>query len=229
MCNGTKVVSSAETHYTTCVKHLQKPLQKQSDQCQHYILTFYLHPRLKSRPDTRTWPGVPDACKFHTIGNINTNDVYLRNFMCCYVGCLHGDEPFSNDVCPDEWQGYNFKSKKFVEPNFEFWLCDREQHVPILHINHINWATCINEMSSLQTFHDLQAYINSNPSPDFVCEPKYTISAAEMENLDLVVLYHVPNDAPRNVSPIEIKGDGNCFPQIISYILYKTQEHYVEI
>ena len=102
-------------------------------------------------------------------------------------------------MCLDEWQGYNFKSKKFVEPNLEFWFHDREQHVPILHTFDINWATHTNEMSSLQTFRDLQAYINNNPLPDFVCEPKYTVSAAEMENLDLVALHHVPNDAPRNV------------------------------
>ena len=93
----------------------------------------------------------------------------------------------------------------------------------------INWDRCRNEMSSLQTFQDLQAYINNNPLPDLVWEPKYTMSAAEMENLDLVALHHVPNDAPRNVSPIEIEGNGNCFPWTISYILYKTQDHYMEI
>ena len=40
VCSGTEVVNSAETLYNTCVKH--------SEQCQHYILTFHLHPRLKS-------------------------------------------------------------------------------------------------------------------------------------------------------------------------------------
>ena len=73
----------------------------------------------------------------------------------------------------------------------------------------------MNEMSSLQTFQDLQAYINNNPLPDLVCEPKYTMSAAEMENLDLGALHHVPNGSPRNVSPIEIEGDGNCFQQTL--------------
>ena len=117
---------------------------------------------------------------------------------------------------------YNFKSKKFVEPNLEFWFCNREQHLPILCIDDINWATCINEMSSLCRFQDLQAYINNNSLRYFVCEPKYTMSAAEIENLDLVALHHVLNDAPRNVGPTEIEGDGNCFPWTISYILYKT-------
>ena len=103
VCSGTEVVNSAGTLFTTCVKHLQKPLTKQSGECQHHILTFHLHKTLKSRPHTISWPGVPNTCKFHSIGNTNTKDVYLRNFTCCCVGCLHGDEPCSNDVCPDEW------------------------------------------------------------------------------------------------------------------------------
>ena len=55
VCSGTaEVVNSAETLFTTWVKHLEKPLQKQSEECQYYILTFHLHKRLKARPDTRT-------------------------------------------------------------------------------------------------------------------------------------------------------------------------------
>ena len=221
--SGTEVVNSAGTLFTTCLKHLQKTLTKQSEECQHHILTFHLHKTLKSRPHTISWPGVPNTCKFRSIGNTNTKDVYLRNFTCCCVGCLHGDEPCSNDVCPDEWQGYSFKRDKFMEPNLDFWFHDREPDLHILHVENVDWATHINEMSSIQLFTDLQVYVNNNPLLEFVCEPKYTMSAAEMENLDLVALHHVPNDAPRNVSPIQIEGDGNCFPRSISYICTKAK------
>ena len=84
-------------------------------------------------------------------------------------------------------------------------------------------------MSSIRTFQELQVYVNNNPLPEFVCEPNYTMSPAEMEQLDLVALHHLPNDAPGNVGPIEIEGDGNCFPRTISYILFKMQDHYMEI
>ena len=84
-------------------------------------------------------------------------------------------------------------------------------------------------MSMLRSFQDLQNYVTNNPLPDFQCQPQYTMSNAEMENLDLVALHHIPNDAPRNVGPIQIEGDGNCFPRTISYILYKSQNHYMEI
>ena len=84
-------------------------------------------------------------------------------------------------------------------------------------------------MSTIRTFHNLQIYVNNNPLPDFECQPQYTTSSAEIENLDLTALHHIPNNAPRNVGPIQIKGDGNCFPRTISYILYKSQDHYMEI
>ena len=142
--SGTEVVNLAETLFTTCVKHLEKPLQKQSEECQHHILTFHLHKRLKARPDTRTWPGVPNTHKFHSTGNTNINDVYLRTFMCCCVGCFHGEGSCSNNVCPDEWQGYSFKRRKFVKPKLEFWFCDRESNLRILHIENVDWATHIN-------------------------------------------------------------------------------------
>ena len=116
-----------------------------------------------------------------------------------------------------------------MEPNLDLWFCDREPDLCILQVENVNWATHINEMSSIQTFTDLQVYVNNNSLLEFMCEPKYTMSAAEIENLDLVALHHVPNDAPRNVSPIQIKGDGNCFPRSISYILYKSQSHYMEV
>ena len=116
-----------------------------------------------------------------------------------------------------------------MEPNLDFWFRDREPDLSILRVENVDWATRINEMSSIRTFTDLQVYVNNNLLPEFVCEPKYTMSAAETENLDLVALHHVPNDAPRNVSPIQIEGDGNCFPRSISYILYKSQNHYMEV
>ena len=147
--SGTEVVNSAGTLFTTCVKHLQKLLTKQSEECQHHILTFHLHETLKSRPHTISWPGVPNTHKFHSIGNTNTKDVYLRNFICCCVGCLHGDEPCPNDVCPDKWQGYSFKRNKFVEPNLDFWFHDREPDLHTLHVENVDWATRINEMSSI--------------------------------------------------------------------------------
>ena len=109
-----EVVNSAKSFYYACVKHLQKPLLQK---CQHHILTFEFHNKLKSRPNTEEWPGIPETRKFHSIGNTRNGDVYLRTFSCCCKGCLHGNESCSNDVCPDKWRGYSLSGRKHCQPN----------------------------------------------------------------------------------------------------------------
>ena len=42
-------------------------------------------------------------------------------------------------------------------------------------------------------------------------------------------MHHMPDDMPPALAPIQIVGDGNCFPRIISYLLFKTQARYTEI
>ena len=51
-------------------------------------------------------------------------------------------------------------------------------------------------MSVLNSFTDLQQYVNNNQLPAFVGEPQYNLSNEEMENLNLVPLHHIPRDAP---------------------------------
>ena len=116
---GTEVVNSAKTFYECCVKHLQKP---KTNACQHYVLTFELHDKLKSRPDAKKWPAVPDTRKYHSIGNGQNGNLDVSTFSCCCKHCLQGDEPCSNVVCPDEWKEYNFRTKKFGKANKKWWL-----------------------------------------------------------------------------------------------------------
>ena len=77
--NEAEVVNSAKSFYETCIKHLQKP---KTQDCQHHILTFEYHNKLKSRPDTKKWPAIPGTRKFHSIGNTKNGDVYLCTFSC---------------------------------------------------------------------------------------------------------------------------------------------------
>ena len=162
-----EVGNSAKTFYTACVKHLAKPPKCNSGECQHYILIFELHPKLVSRPKTTSWPGVPDTCKIHSIGNTNTNDIYIRTYSCCCVGCLHGED-CKNEICRDEWRGYDFKSKKFIKPNLNVWFRDQQPRNAILCIALVSWVEHINRMSVLTSFADLQEYVNSHPLPDLL-------------------------------------------------------------
>ena len=47
--------------------------------------------------------------------------------------------------------------------------------------------------------------------------------------LDMVALHHMPNDMPAGLAPLQIEGDGNCFPHTISYLFFKTESRYTEI
>ena len=197
--------------------------------CQHYMLTFELHAQLRSRPKTTHWPAVPDTRKIHSVGNTNTDDINLRTYTCCCVGCLRGEEDCKNQICRDEWRGYEFRSKKFVKANLDFWFRDRQPQDAILHIATVNWVEHISRMSVIRSFHALQQYVNNNPLSPFVGEPQYNLSNEEMDNVDLVALHHMPRDAPRNVGPLQIIGDGNCFPRTMSYIMFKDQSRYMEM
>ena len=109
---GTEVVNSAKTFYKCCVKHLQIP---KTSECQHYILTFELHNKLKARPDAKRWPPISDTRKYHSIANAENGKLDVRTFSCCCKGCLQGDEPCCNGVCPYEWKEYNFSTKNLAK------------------------------------------------------------------------------------------------------------------
>ena len=42
-------------------------------------------------------------------------------------------------------------------------------------------------------------------------------------------MHYMPTDVPSGLAPMQIKGDGNCFPHTISYLLSKSQAMYIEI
>ena len=111
--------NSAKTFYKCRVKHLQKA---KTNTCQHYILTFELHNKLKSRPDAKKWPAVPDTRRYHSIANGQNGKLDVRTFSCCCKGCLQGDEPCSNVVCPDEWKECTSTTKIFGKANRKWWL-----------------------------------------------------------------------------------------------------------
>ena len=92
----------------------------------------------------------------------------------------------------------------------------------------VNWQNRSAALSAVNTFEELVAYVNNNPLPCFTDEANDTITQ-EIQNLDMVALHHIPDDAPHRIAPISVEGDGNCFPRTISYLLYKSESRYMEI
>ena len=225
------VVNSAKSFYDTCIKYLQKP---KTHDCQHHVLTFEYHNKLKHRPNTLNLSTIPDTRKFHSIGNTKSADVYLRTFTCCCKGCLHGNEMCSNTVCPDQLKGYSLSGRKNCQPDRSWWsstandqIRKTTENVPVA--LQINWQNRIAALSAINTFEELVTYVNNNPLPSFTNELNDTVSQHEIHNLDMIALHHIPHDAPQRIAPISVEGDGNCFPRTISYLLYKTQNKYMEM
>ena len=93
----------------------------------------------------------------------------------------------------------------------------------------VDWSRKVAAMSAIRTYEELAQYINNHPLPAFNDQPNDAIAQQEINNLDMVVLYHLPDDAPERIAPVSVEGDGNCFPRTIHYLLYKTERRYMEI
>ena len=61
---------------------------------------------------------------------MQNDNLDVRTFSCCCQGCLQGDEPCSNVICPDDWKQYNFRTKKFQKADRKWWLdiCQDQIH-----------------------------------------------------------------------------------------------------
>ena len=208
-----EVINSAKSFYNACVKNLQKPLLHK---CQHHILTFEFHNKLKSRPNTEKWPAIPETRKFHSIGNTQNGDVYLCTFSCCCKGCLHGNESCSNDVHPDKWRGYSLSGRKHCKPNRSWWCKTADDQIRKMGENthlpsEINWQNRIAVLSAINSFEELVTFVNNNPLPCFTDDINDTITQQEIHNLDIVALHYIPDNAPQRIAPLVSKGMATAF------------------
>ena len=55
------------------------------------------------------------------------------------------------------------------------------------------------------------------------------MTEALKSKLDFFALHYLPPDAPDSYAPLEIVGDGNCFPRTVSFMLFGTEGRHTEI
>ena len=101
--------------------------------------------------------------------------------------------------------------------------------MPVQQRGQINWEAILRALAQQRTFVQLQHYIRGNAIPDCNYVANNILTWAEVELLDVVALHHMPNDMQAGLAPIQVEGDGNCFPHTISYLLFKTENRYPEI
>ena len=220
-------VNSAREFYDTCKKYLET---KETDGCVHFIQQFEFTGKLASRPNTDRWTTVPGTRKLHSITTVPKKMVLnIRNFLCCCKGCLHGDGPCVNDVCPEDWWAYDLQKKKFVPPSLSSWNVCLTHQIPS-HENNANyWSEQIEEISKITSYRTLKHHIETNPLPPLMYERDIIMSESDKSMLDYVALHHLPSDAPDGFAPVSVLGDGNCFCRAVSYFLFRTEARHHEI
>ena len=78
-------------------------------------------------------------------------------------------------------------------------------------------------------FRQLEHYVNTNPLPEMeVLNIEDVMMECDKSRIDYVALHHLPTDAPGGYAPVNIFGDGNCFPRACSYLVAKHHERYTE-
>ena len=153
----------------------------------------------------------------------------IRNFLFCCKGCLHGDGPCVNDVCPEDWWAYDLQKKIIVPPSLSSWNVCLTCKIPS-HENNANyWSEQIEEISKLTSYRTLKHYIETNPLPPLMFERDIIMSESDKSMLDYVALHHLLSDTPDGFAPVSVLGDGNCFCKAVSYLLFRTEARHHEL
>ena len=96
-------------------------------------------------------------------------------------------------------------------------------------MQHLSWSAILTALCQQRSFFQLQRYIAANPIPQLANAADDTFRQSETNILELVALHHIPKDTDPNFAPVQIEGNGNCFPCTISYLLSMTQDRHMEI
>ena len=155
--------------------------------------------------------------------------VNIRNFLCGCKGCLHGDGPCVNEVCPQDWWAYDLKNKKYVNPILDTWNVQLTCKIPLFEQNANYWLEQIQELSKIVSYRTLQDHIETNPLPHLIFKRDIIMSESDKSNLDFVALHHFPSDVPDSFAPVSVLGDGNCFCRAVSYLLFRNESRHAEI
>ena len=92
-----------------------------------------------------------------------------------------------------------------------------------------SWPARPRALCQQRSFFQLQRYIAANPIPQLAIVADDSFRQSDTNLLDLVAVHHMPEDTDAGFAPVQIEGNGNCFPRTINYLLSKTQDMYMEI
>ena len=226
----TAVVNSPETFYEFCKKEIEKA-PTPNGKCEHFVQTFQYTPKLPKRPKVPNLAPIPDTRKLHSLVTAaNRNVINYKYFLCCCDGCMHGGE-CTNNICPEAWKAFSMTKKCKVQVSLRKWNLSNPQIRKITRgiDGDYNWEEILDVMSCMLSFEQLEAYVKSSELPPLQYTLQTTMTEALKSKLDFVALHYLPPDAPDSYAPLEIVGDGNCFPRTVSFMLFGTEGRHIEI
>ena len=222
--NRTCVADTPEVFFSAAKEHLTTE-KANPGKCVHYRQTFHFTNKLTNRPKGTNLTAIPDTRQLHVVCNTgNVNEVNMRRILCCCAGCLRNDGECDNASYTDEWQAYDMLSRKRIPQNMAFWSNVQPCH----EIHNIRWEERLQQMN-FTNFTQLEHYVRANllPQMEFL-NINDEMLQCEKSRLDYIALHHLPTDAPDGYAPVNIFGDGNCFPRTCSYLVGKNEDRYTE-
>ena len=143
---------------------------------------------------------------------------------------MHGGE-CTNNICPEPWKAFSMTKKCKMPVSLNKWnLSNLQIHKISRGIDgQYNWEEILNAMSCMFSFQQLEAYVKSTELPPLQYTLQSTMTEALKSKLDFVALHYLPLDAPDSYAPLQIVGDGNCFPRTVSFMLFGTENRHTEI
>ena len=90
-----------------------------------------------------------------------------------------------------------------------------------------NWKKMLDKLHKARSYDKIVQLVHDNVLPPIELNKKYQQSSDD--KTDPVAMHFFPNDLPPNVVPTHTLGDGNCFPQALSNVVFGTQNRHVKI
>ena len=89
------------------------------------------------------------------------------------------------------------------------------------------WEKMLDKLHKACSYDKIVQLVHDNVLPPIELNKKY--QQLSDDKTDPVAMHFFPNDHPPNVVPTHTLGDGNCFPQALSNVLFRTQNRHVKI
>ena len=118
--------------------------------------------------------------------------------------------------------------KKLKQKSFEYIMSDYEETQEVEQVKEGDfWSTQITLMEMCQSFEELVPHLQNTEFPDFIPE-FYTVMCLS-DIVDKISQKLYPHDAPQDLLPRFICGDGNCLCRTLSVITFGTEHRHKEV